>query len=51
MESSAHTHRSDESDVVIILSDVRKLKSFPYCQGRKYKSFPKIEADNLKSLK
>ena len=49
-ESSAHTHRSDESDVVIILSDVRKLKPFAYSQGRKYKSFPKIEADNLKSL-
>ena len=49
-KSSAHTHRSDESDVVIILSDVRNLKPFAYSQGRKYKSFPKIEADNLKSL-
>jgi hypothetical protein len=27
-----------------------KLKPFTYSQGRKYKSFPKIKADNLKSL-
>ena len=49
-KSSAHKHRSDENDISIVLSDLRELKPFTYCQGRKYKSFPKIEADNLKSL-
>ena len=49
-KSSAHKHRSDENDISIVLSDLRELKPFTYSQGRKYKSFPKIEADNLKSL-
>jgi hypothetical protein len=49
-KSSTHTHRSSENDVSIVLADLSKLKPFTYSQGRKYKSFPKIEADNLKSL-
>lgn len=49
-KSFAHKHRSDDNDVAIVLSDLRELKPFAYSQGRKYKSFPKIEADNLKSV-
>ena len=49
-KSSAHTHRSIEKDVDTVLADLSTLKPFTYSQGRKYKSFPKIEGDNLSSL-
>ena len=49
-QSSDHTHRSNEADEAIILSDLRQIKPFMLSPGRKYKSFSNIDADNLKSL-
>ena len=49
-KSSSHSHRSDTDDASVVLSDLRTLKPFEFCNGRKHKSFPRIEADNLNSL-
>ena len=49
-QSSTHTHRSSKDDEEIVLQDLRNLRPFQFSKGRKHKAFPKIEADNLKSL-
>ena len=49
-QSSQHTHRSTESDEVIILSALRDTNTCTHSLGRKHKSFPHIDSDNLKSL-
>ena len=39
-----HKNKNADSDEVIIMEDLRKLKPFEHSNGRKHDSFPNIEA-------